>query len=301
LTDEITAVDDFGVFLAKKLLNMSSIASNMGTLSSTQLEALERIFVNAKRYVRDTGIGIDLKASNLYWNGNDWVLFDAGPRMGFRPYGFTLDVPTFKDFMRIWMEFDPPVPSFGKNKTLLEMEATLAVRANSSNAAVESDSDLSHFFSIPQYERLREYGLKHKLNIRISGLSTRLSKRNIEFAIQSGAVGDEIIAKAYALGSEKSLLREPRMEVQGYKATDGMISVEFEKMDGKDFAPEEYYLIRKEINEVIGDFRDSDFAAFRMPRKPIWTINAAKDCPPLAGRETVLLTDASCGNLLRQR
>lgn len=101
-----------GVYLEKPLLESSLIASNIldagGQLTSKQEKALEKLFDASRKYAKETGIGLDLKAANLYWDGTEWVLFDAGPRTSYLPYGFTLDVKDFKTYLKIFNRDEPP-------------------------------------------------------------------------------------------------------------------------------------------------------------------------------------------------
>lgn len=73
-------------------------------LSKPQMEALKVLHERAKRFAADTGVGLDIKYDNLAWIDDEWVLFDVGPRTSYGPYAFTLDVPKFKDFFRLWAE-----------------------------------------------------------------------------------------------------------------------------------------------------------------------------------------------------
>lgn len=112
-TDEIVYYSKKFTFLQKKDIKSSSIAKNLlnskKTLSLMQYQKLQHLFQQAKRYANNTGIGLDLKSSNLYWNSQikDWVIFDLGPRFSYRPYGFTKDLKTFSSYLKIWGKEEP--------------------------------------------------------------------------------------------------------------------------------------------------------------------------------------------------
>ena len=111
--DTIVSRHHLGIFLEKELLDSDMIASQIVTsksaLSKRQYEALRSIFNGAVRYAEERGIGLDLKASNLYWNKKlkEWVLFDCGPRTSYLPFGFTTDLTSFDEYLNIWLKEDP--------------------------------------------------------------------------------------------------------------------------------------------------------------------------------------------------
>jgi hypothetical protein len=117
-TIPILSKGDKGVYLEKPLLDKHQIASEIlkkGRLSKDQKAQLEALWENGKRYAEDTGIGLDLKASNLFWNGQEWVLFDTGPRTSYIPYGFTLDIPDFRTYQEIFNSDEPPAEYQGRS------------------------------------------------------------------------------------------------------------------------------------------------------------------------------------------
>lgn len=111
--DQIVSHGPADYYLEKKLIDPNTIASEMINsnfeLSSAQLETLKRVFAEARRYAQDTGIGLDIKASNLYWDSElqDWILFDCGHRSSYLPMGYTLDLKTFEDYLSVWLKEEP--------------------------------------------------------------------------------------------------------------------------------------------------------------------------------------------------
>lgn len=109
-TVEILSSGEKGAYLEKPLLEKEQMADwivSHGGLSKKQSTKLNELWEKAKQYARETGIGLDLKASNLWWNGKNWVLVDGGIRTSYRPYGFTLDVPNFQEYLRTFSEEEP--------------------------------------------------------------------------------------------------------------------------------------------------------------------------------------------------
>ena len=110
-TDPILAYGENFSYLEKNLIPSEQIASNMEYLNPEQVSKLKILFENSKTLARKTGIGLDLKDANLAWienNGSwDWVLFDPGPRLSYRPYGFTKDLNSFEEYLRVWRLDDP--------------------------------------------------------------------------------------------------------------------------------------------------------------------------------------------------
>lgn len=112
-TDNIVKHHPDFIFLEKELIPNRVIAKNLlkvdQKLSKIQYEKLQQLFENAKKYAKNTGIGLDLKSSNLYWNIKlqDWVIFDLGPRFSYLPYGFTKDIQSFSDYLKIWSHEEP--------------------------------------------------------------------------------------------------------------------------------------------------------------------------------------------------
>lgn len=118
LTDSILEVGENGVYLKKKFLDPAQMATSIKEPSPEQLADLRKKFEGAKQYALDKGIGLDLKASNLWWNGTEWVLFDCAPRMGHLPYGFTADVADFATYLEHWRNVDPAALPGNQNRTL---------------------------------------------------------------------------------------------------------------------------------------------------------------------------------------
>jgi hypothetical protein len=116
-TDDILNYGPGYVYLEKVLINKKNLAENIakndGRLTNAQRASLEKLFLNAKRYAYETGIGLDLKASNLYWDEKtaDWVLFDCGPRISYKTFGYTIDLDTFNDYLNVWRCEEPDCTS----------------------------------------------------------------------------------------------------------------------------------------------------------------------------------------------
>ena len=98
-----------GSALLRKNIPQAALAKNIPNLSNHQANRLRVLWENARRFAIDTGIGLDIKAANLAWLDGDWQLFDLGPRMGYLPYGWTIDMPSFEVFRQSWRSFDPPI------------------------------------------------------------------------------------------------------------------------------------------------------------------------------------------------
>lgn len=98
-----------GTFVIRSLLDPSSLGTNFSRkdLSKKQLDNLQLLYERSKRFAEETGVGLDIKFDNLAWLDNQWVLFDVGPRTSYGPYAFTLDIPTFDDFFRLWKDDRP--------------------------------------------------------------------------------------------------------------------------------------------------------------------------------------------------
>lgn len=93
-----------GIYLTRERLSLDVLGQNVakGDLTPPQMAALEKLFLNTKRFAEDTGVGLDIKYDNLAWINGDWVLFDTGPRTSFGPYAFSLDIKDFKEFYALW-------------------------------------------------------------------------------------------------------------------------------------------------------------------------------------------------------
>ena len=119
-TLETNFLTDKKIALVKPKIDSQFLGSNMKSLSELQKIKLELLWENASRYALKKGIGLDLKADNLYWDQamNDWVLIDTGPRLSYRPFGFTTDQKSFADYLTTWQFEDPEIKA--KAKTLEE-------------------------------------------------------------------------------------------------------------------------------------------------------------------------------------
>ena len=96
-----------GSFLKRPRLAPEGMATNIASLSAPQRRELETLFEKARALARRTGVALDLKASNLYWNGSTWQMFDVGARRSYRPYGYTTDLPDFATYLEV-LRFDEP-------------------------------------------------------------------------------------------------------------------------------------------------------------------------------------------------
>ena len=99
-------------YLVKPFFEADNLASNIlknGTLIQIQKRKLEELWRAAVRYAEYSGIALDLKADNLFWDSNRkvWVLLDTGPRFAYRPYGYTADLDSFDQYLKTWNLGDP--------------------------------------------------------------------------------------------------------------------------------------------------------------------------------------------------
>ena len=93
-------LDESKTALVKPKIDERFLASNIDELSEIQKVKLRLIWENASNYARKNGVGLDLKADNLFWDESvgDWILIDTGARLSYLPFGYTLDVVRFDDF-----------------------------------------------------------------------------------------------------------------------------------------------------------------------------------------------------------
>lgn len=110
---EIIESDPQGFFLVKPLVSKEAHATHIlkRGLSHDQLRSLETLFEASRKYARATGIGLDLKADNLVWIGDQWKLLEAGPRIRHVPFGYTLEPADFEAYLKIWALEDLPGPA----------------------------------------------------------------------------------------------------------------------------------------------------------------------------------------------
>jgi len=103
------AVGEEGSFLIRRQLPAESLGQNVSKspLNTEQLSQLKNIFESTRRFAEDTGVGLDIKYDNLAWEDGGWILFDAGPRTTFGPYAFSLDIPDFETFYKLWKQDAP--------------------------------------------------------------------------------------------------------------------------------------------------------------------------------------------------
>ncbi|MFI5362067.1 MAG: hypothetical protein ACHQ49_08875 [Elusimicrobiota bacterium] len=109
----IIAVGPDGMYLEKPLVDAKTIGSRIlktkKKLSGTQMARLRILHRSAVGLAEETGVPIDLKADNVFWDGSDWVLLDPVGNIS-RPasYGKTLDVRDFDEFYLKWAGKKPP-------------------------------------------------------------------------------------------------------------------------------------------------------------------------------------------------
>lgn len=129
--DEILEAGDNGAYLKKRYYDPRQLGHNIGRHSDIQIKALRRLFNGAVRYAKERGIGLDIKSENLWWNGEEWVLIDCGPRLGFRPFGYTLDIGSFDRFLQWWNAGQgAPLSPDGRSKTIDKALADLDQNSN---------------------------------------------------------------------------------------------------------------------------------------------------------------------------
>ncbi len=124
--DTIHEAGPNGVYLKKQFYDARSFGHAMDHLSPEQLLALRRLYDGAVRYAQERGIGLDIKAENLWWSGTEWILIDCGPRLGYRPFGYTIDMGGFERYLRWWNAGKgAPLNSEGRSRTIEEALAQL--------------------------------------------------------------------------------------------------------------------------------------------------------------------------------
>lgn len=105
----IVAQGPSGTFLVRRRVSSNQLGQAIikQGLTPEQREDLRELFEASKRFAMETGVGLDTKYDNLAWVEGHWVLFDVGPRTSYGPYAFTLDLPTFDDYVRLWKKDSP--------------------------------------------------------------------------------------------------------------------------------------------------------------------------------------------------
>ena len=134
-----TGYGPLGSYLQRRLIDSSAMAENIlkaqeGQLTKKQTQLLGELLSRAQQYARETGIGLDLKAANLYWTGQAWGIFDLGPRTSYLPYGYTLDVPDLETYLKIWTQSEPH--GLSSYLSLKDVEKSLSQISDSQRAEV---------------------------------------------------------------------------------------------------------------------------------------------------------------------
>lgn len=125
--DEILESGDNGVYLKKRFYDSNQLGHKIKNLSEVQIKALNRLYDGAVRYADERGVGLDIKSENLWWDGEAWVLIDCGPRLGYRPFGYTSDTGSFARYLNWWNAGKgAPLSPDGHSKTIEEAIAGLA-------------------------------------------------------------------------------------------------------------------------------------------------------------------------------
>lgn len=102
----ILSVGPNGMYLEKPLVVSNSIGDKVFAVGLTELQInrLKFLHQNAIRLAEDTGISLDLKSSNMFWDGLDWVLLDPIGSIGYKGYARTLDARDFNEFYLRWSD-----------------------------------------------------------------------------------------------------------------------------------------------------------------------------------------------------
>ena len=112
-------------YLLRPSLCPTGFGVNQKDLDAEQIRNLRQIFEMARHYAEVTGIPLDLKRENLWWDGeeNRWLLADAGPRLDdgdTNKYAYTLDSASFEEYYRGHWKVGKKFP--GTRQHLLEWD-----------------------------------------------------------------------------------------------------------------------------------------------------------------------------------
>ncbi len=95
-----------GIYLEKPYVNPDTIGSAIlksgRSLSQTQMDKLKDLHRNSIRLAEETGISLDTKADNMFWDGEDWIVFDPIGCINYLDYARTLDVRDFDQYLLRW-------------------------------------------------------------------------------------------------------------------------------------------------------------------------------------------------------
>ncbi len=95
-----------GIYLEKPYVSPTSIGSEIlkseQGLSEAQINKLKDLHRNSIRLAEETGISLDIKADNMFWDGEDWIVFDPIGSISHLDYARTLDVRDFDQYFLRW-------------------------------------------------------------------------------------------------------------------------------------------------------------------------------------------------------
>lgn len=95
-----------GIYLEKPYVNQSSIGSEIlksgRGLTEAQINKLKDLHRNSIRLAEETGISLDTKAGNMFWDGYDWIVLDPIGSINHLDYARTLDVRDFEQYFLRW-------------------------------------------------------------------------------------------------------------------------------------------------------------------------------------------------------
>jgi len=105
----IVKIEDAGKnyeFIIRKKLDSGLFGDKISQLTLDQITSLKDIFNKSNQYAIITGVPLDLKPDNLWWDNqnNKWLLVDTGPRLdgGSNFYAFTLNPSGFSQYYQTY-------------------------------------------------------------------------------------------------------------------------------------------------------------------------------------------------------
>lgn len=111
---KINFIHPLYIFLIKKKYDNKYFGNKIRVLTNIQKRKLKEIFYKSIEFSKKTNIGLDLKSDNLFWDERkrEWILIDCGPRIEYKPFGFSLDLlnkndEPFELYLKIWHKNDP--------------------------------------------------------------------------------------------------------------------------------------------------------------------------------------------------
>lgn len=90
-------------FLIKPHVDAQKFADKLNGFTELQKEKLHKLYLCANRYTLTTGIPLDMKPDNIWWDDrtNDWYLIDTGARLDngdVNKFGYTLRPTNFEEY-----------------------------------------------------------------------------------------------------------------------------------------------------------------------------------------------------------